>query len=212
MNENMPSVNLQERLISGWFTWQTAIGSVVLAVIFAGVLFWFTKQPFSLSGLELFFTLTTIISLGFNLWQLFRDRYKYAPLRDSLIGLLNDLKGRQLRAYLRQQLITSHAGMTLPIEAIRLEFYDFVQGTTQDLEQLKEHIVASIHTLDPNVSNKEVFRAAEFGLTDQELQFRKEGMERFIAASRAPATPGSPQEHMPTAAVASSSELPPGAA
>jgi len=199
MNENMPSVNLSERQISGWFTWRTAIGSIVLAVIIAGVLFWFTKQPFSLSGLDLFFTLTTIVSLGFNLWQLFRDQYKYAPLRDSLIGLLNDLKGRQLPAHLRQQLITSPAGMTLPIEAVRLEFYDFVQGTIQDLEQLKEHVVASIHTLDPNVSNKEVFRAAEFGLTDQELQFRKEGMERFIVASRSTATPGSPQEHTQTA-------------
>lgn len=80
--------------MSGWFTWRTTIGSVVLGVFFAGALFWFTQRPFSLSGLELFFTITTLISLGFNLWQLFRDRYKYAPLRDSLIGLFNDLKGR----------------------------------------------------------------------------------------------------------------------
>ncbi len=195
--------------MSGWFTWRSAIGSVVLGVIFAGLLFWFTQLPFSLSGLNLFFTLTTFISLGFNLWQLFRDRYKYAPLRDSLIGLFNDLKGRSLRAYQRQQLITSPAGMALPLEAIRLEFYDFVQETTQVLEQLREHVVASIHTLDPNASTQEVFRAAEFGLTEKERRFRDDSMERFIATSRAPATPGSPQAHAPTATAPSPSQRPP---
>lgn len=198
--------------MSGWFTWRTAIGSVVLGVFFAGALFWFTQRPFSLSGLELFFTITTLISLGVNLWQLFRDRYKYAPLRDSLIGLFNDLKGRSLRAYQRQLLITSPAGMALPLEAVRLEFYDFVQETTQSLEQLREHVVAAIHTLDPNASTQEVFRAAEFGLTEQERQFRKDGMDRFMASSRAAAPPGSPEAQAPTAAAPSPSQPSSGAA
>lgn len=166
-----------------WFTWRTMIGSIVLGLAFTGTFILLTGQTVSLSGLDLFFTITTIISLGFNVWQFLRDQYKYAPLRDSLIGLFNDLKGRSLRAYMRQQLIVSHAGMTQTLESVRLQFYDFVQETTQDFEQLREHVVALINTLDPNLSSQEVFRAADFGLTEQERQFKKSFMERskFLA-------------------------------
>lgn len=188
-----------------WLNWRTAVGSIVLSVTFAVTLFAWTGQPFSLSGLDLFFAITTIISLGFNLWQLFRDRYKYAPLKDSLIGLFNDLKGRQLRAYQRQLLITSSASMSLPLDAVRLEFYDFVQETAQSLEQLREHVVASIHTLDPDASTQQVFRAAEFGLNEQERQFRQEGMQRFIENTRL-APQGGPQTQAPPTAAASADQ------
>ena len=163
--------------MKGWFTWRVAVGSIVLGL------------AFSLSGLDLFFAITTVISLGFNLWQLFRDRYKYTPLKDSLIGLFNDLKGRQLRAYQRQLLITSPAGNALAREAIQPEFYDFAAETTHSFEQLREHVVAAIHTLDPEASTQQVFRASEFGLNEQERRFRTEGMERFIQNARAAAQP-----------------------
>ena len=122
------------------------------------------------------------------MWQLFRDRYKYEPLKNSLIGLFNDLKGRQLRAHQRQLLITSNAGMAAPVEAVRLEFYDFVEETKMSLEEVREHVVASIYTLDPNASTQQVFRAAEFGLNMKERQFREEGMDRFIQQSRVAGT------------------------
>ena len=64
--------------MGSWFNWKTAIGSIAFGLLFAVTLFIWTGQPFSLSGLDLFFALTTVISLGFNLWQLFRDRYKYS--------------------------------------------------------------------------------------------------------------------------------------
>jgi hypothetical protein len=170
--------------MKGWLSCKTAVGSIVVGSILAVSLFVWTGRSFSLSGLDLYFAITTVISLGLNLWQLLRDRYKYAPLKDSLIGLFNDLKGRQLRAYQRQQLIISPKGQALPLEAIRLEFYDFVQETTQSFEQLREHVVASIQTLDPHASTQQVFRASEFGLTEQERQFRKERMDRFISNAR----------------------------
>ena len=175
-----------------WLTWRTAIGSILLAVVLAAALLLSRAQSLSLSGLDLFFAVTTVVSLGFNLWQLFRDRYKYAPLKNSLIGLFNDLKGRQLRAYQRQSLITSNAGLAAPVEAVRLEFYDFVQETMQSLEQLREHIVAAIQTLDPEASTQQVFRAAEFGLNEQERRFRQEGMERYIQNAGVAGQPAPP--------------------
>lgn len=186
--------------MSAWLNWRTAVASSGLAVLIAGTLFLLTGQTFALSGLDLFFAITTAVSLGFNLWQLFRDRYKYEPLKNSLIGLFNDLKNRQLRAHQRQLLITSNAGMAAPVESVRLEFYDFVEEMKMSLEEVREHVVASIYTLDPDASTQQVFRAAEFGLNAKERQFREEGMDRFIqqsrvaggtrdAASPAPATP-----------------------
>jgi hypothetical protein len=172
------SVQDGEVRVRSWFSWRLAIGSVVLGLVFAGLLFTLTGKPLTLSGLDLFFVVMTVISLAFNLWQLFRDKYKYTPLRDSMIGLFNDLKSRQLRAYQRQLLITTEAGMELSLDAVRLEFYDYLQETNQGLEQLREHVVAAIHTLDEDASTQQVFRASEFGLTDQEKTLRDEWTKR----------------------------------
>lgn len=180
--------------MNAWLNWRTGISSITLALLMTLSLIQLTDKEFSLSGLDLFFATTTVISLGVNLWQLFRDRYKYTPLKNSLIGLFNDLKSRQLRAYRRQQLITSSSGAALSLEAIRLEFSDFGYETTQSLDQLREHVVAAIHTLDPDASTQQIFRASEFGLTDKERQFREEGMERFIENARGSAQVA-PQAH-----------------
>src|SRR5690606_8196316 len=111
-----------------------------------------------------------------------------------------DLKGKQLRAHQRSMLIYTKHGLELPIEAARLEFYDFAQEMFQSLDQLREHVVASIQTLDPDASTQQVFRAAEFGLTDQERRFREKGMEKFIAqnaAAQANAQQQQQQQHPP---------------
>lgn len=171
--------------MSHWLNFRTVIGSLAIGALLSYGLFTLTDRQFSLSGLDLFFAITTVISLGFNLWQLFRDQYKYEPLKNSLIGLFNDLKGKQLRAHQRSMLIFSKQALELPVEATRLEFYDFAQEMSQSLDQLREHVVASIQTLDPNASTQQVFRAAEFGLTEQERRFRTQGMERFMAQNAA---------------------------
>ena len=180
--------------MKGFFTFKSAVGSIVCGLVFAVALVYWTDRTFTLSGLDLFFAVTTVISLGFNLWQLFRDRYKYAPLKNSLIGLVNDLKNRQLRAHGRQILITSPAGVASSAEAVRLEFYDFAEETKLSLEQVREHVVAAIHTLDPDTSSSQVFHAAEFGLSEKERRFREEGLDRFMdnaraARSQAPQSP-----------------------
>lgn len=170
--------------MQAWLNWRMAISSIIMGGVFAALLFAWTGRSFSLSGLDLFFAIATAISLGFNLWQLFRDKYKYSPLKFSLIGLFNDVKGRELRAYNRQNLILSPAGSSLPLEAVRLEFFDYVQESIQSLQQLREHVVAAIYTLDQEGSAQQVFRAADFGLTDQERLFKEEGMERFMENAR----------------------------
>lgn len=170
--------------MSDWVTWRSVLVSIVIGVALSVLLFYFTEKSFTLSGLELFFAVTTLISLGLNLWQLIRDRYKYSPLKNSLIGLFNDLKGRQLRAYNRQQLLYSVAAMTAPIEAVRLEFYDSLQEAIQNLGQLREHVVACIHTIDPGASTERVYQASEFGLSEDERRLRAEYIRRATEAPR----------------------------
>src|SRR5688500_1326165 len=147
-----------------WLNWKSVVSSIVLGLVFAFSLFLWTGRQFSLSGLDLFFAITTVISIAFNLWQLFRDQYKYDPLKNSLIALFNGLKGRQLRCVERRQMLTSPSSLAADANAMRREFYDFVGETTQTLDQLKEHVVGAIHTLGPTISNEQIFRAAEFGL------------------------------------------------
>ena len=171
--------------MSHWVNFRTILGGIAIGALLAVGLFYSSGQKFELSGLDLFFAVTTVVSLGFNLWQLFRDQYKYAPLKNSLIGLFNDLKGKQLRAHQRSMLIYTKHGLELPVEATRLEFYDFAQEMSQSLDQLREHVVASIQTLDPNASTQQVFRAAEFGLNEQERRFREQGLERYLAQNAA---------------------------
>src|SRR5690606_17733860 len=132
--------------MSRWLNFRSIITAILLSLLISWGLFSAKGEEFKLSGLDLFFALTTLISLAFNLWQLFRDKYKYTPLKNSLIGLFNDLKGKQLRAHQRSMLIYTKHGLELPIEAARLEFYDFAQEMFQSLDQLREHVVASIQT------------------------------------------------------------------
>ncbi len=99
---------------------RTWIVAGLLALVATSSLFMVSEREFTLSDTDLFFAITTVISLGFNLWQWFRDKYKYTPLKNSLIGLFNDIKGRQLRAFQRQELIASNVGMSLSLDNVRL--------------------------------------------------------------------------------------------
>lgn len=183
--------------MTGFMSWRTAIGSIACGLLLTTTFLYWSGRSIALSGLDLFFAVTTVISLGFNLWQLFRDRYKYAPLKNSLIGLVNDLKNRQLRAHGRQILITSPAGVASSVESVRLEFYDFTEETKMSLEQVREHVVAAIHTLDPETSSSQMFHAAEFGLSEKERRFREEGTDRFMENARV-ARSQAPQSRAPS--------------
>lgn len=167
--------------------------------------------PFTLSGLDLFFAATTVVSLGINLWQVSRERFKYDPLKNSLIAVFNDLKGKQLRTYNRQQLLLSPSSQKSTLEAIHREFFDFTAEMNLAFEQLKEHTVGQIHTLDPSVKSADVFQAAVFGMSEDDLRRRKEYLDSFASRSASasgpqagpspttPPTPSGPTEARPGA-------------
>ncbi len=147
----------------------------------------------SLSKLDLFFVLTTLVSLGFNLWQYFRDKYKFDPLKNALISLFNDLKDRQLRCYQRQSSLGAPLHSHADANILRVEFFDCLNEFLQSLEQLREHVVGAIHTLDPKAGEQFIFRAAEFGLNKQEREFREKNTERFVKQYEQQGQPAQPR-------------------
>ena len=66
------------------------------------------------------------------------------------------------------------------IESLRWEFVAYLQTATTCFQGFQENVVAIITSLNPkDRAGKEAFRAADYGLNEDEKQIRKEGMERF---------------------------------
>lgn len=138
-----------------------------------------------LDWLDLIFLILALISLGFNLYQFLRDRYKYQPLKNSLIALFNDLKSKQSRYRQRLRAISHSTNQDISALTVKAEFSDFIEESTRSLDQLREHVVGAIHTLDPSISDQSIFRASEFGLTDVEKATRKDMAERLSSMAQA---------------------------
>lgn len=160
------------RLITSVATPSMWVIGIFMLLLGAGASRWLSGGGLSLSGLDLFFFVTTVLSLMLNLLQIERDNQTYGPLRASLIALFNDLKARQLRATQRQQLLRQQK----PDEAgtLHLQFYDYTMESVSSYEQIKEHVVGAIHTLDPEISSAHIFTAANFGMTPEEIRRRNE--------------------------------------
>lgn len=159
------------------------IGATFIAI--AGALLWMHSRGASLNldALNLFFVVTTILSLAFNLYQFMQERHRHGPLRNALISLSNGLKAKQLRYHEAQSNVVALTKSGANINVLAVELYDSIREILHDLEELREHVVGAVLTLDPNASEA-VFRASEFGLNDQEKQFRREGMDRAIQRQR----------------------------
>ena len=137
-----------------------------------------------LTGLEIFFISTTIISVFFNLFQLvvwWRDRKNlYRPISNSLVGLFNDIKAKATHAYMNQQLLFSQINPHKDINTLRWEFAAFTQTVINYLQGFQESVVAVLVSLNPNDRDgRQAFRAGEYGQTEQEKQMRQDMMERF---------------------------------
>jgi hypothetical protein len=140
-----------------------------------------TPAPWlALSMLDVFFIVSALISLGFNLWQWVKDKNRYDPIVNALIGVFNDLKDRELRAYQKALLLEHQTFKAMSAEALRASFWDFAQEMIRANEQLREHIASVIYTLKPEASTETIYKAAEFGLTPEERQFRKQNAERYM--------------------------------
>lgn len=142
----------------------------------------------TLSLLEIFFIATAVISLFFNISQ-WRDRRKfYVPFTNSLVALFNDLKNKSNALLLFQNTLFNPKNPHTDIQTLRWEFAQLLLSLNTDMQGFQESVVGLLVTLNPGDREGEiVFRAQEYGLTEQERELRKKHVkifqERFVETS-----------------------------
>jgi hypothetical protein len=116
-----------------------------------------------------------IISLSVNVIQWQKKKTFYKPIYNALVGLFNAIKAKQIYCYTMRKAVES-GNYTQSDKQIRNNFSMFIQEILVDFEGIKEHLVAALKTMDK--SDKEIFRASDFGLTEAEKKQREEFFKR----------------------------------
>lgn len=105
------------------------------------------------------------------------------PIYNGLIGIFNDVKNKGTYWYVKRNLLFAKSYPYKTPETLKGNLFEFANETINHLENLREHIVPILKTIDP--SEERVFKGVDFGLTDREKELRQE----FVAKSV-----GKPQE------------------
>lgn len=124
---------------------------------------------------ELIFLALAIISVVFSVIQGQKKKSLYKPIKNDLVALFNAIKSKQIYYYTRQKTLESgiYSGSD---NQVKNDFSMFIQGLIVDFEGIKEHLVAALNTMD--ISAREIFKAADFGLTDEDKRQREEFRRR----------------------------------
>ncbi len=112
-----------------------------------------------------------LISFGFNIYQFVEKKSITKPISNSLIGLFNDVKNKNLLCYGKRSILFAPNNPHKDIHTLKWDFNDFISSMTQALFGFQEHIVAQLKGL--GVSDKDVFKAIDFGLTEEEIEVKK---------------------------------------
>ena len=113
-----------------------------------------------------------LISFVFNVVQYVEKKKLLKPFSNSLIGLFNDVKNKNILCYTKQNVILFHPNNPhKDLETLRWDFSDFLFFMIQALYGFQEHIVALLKSLE--VSDKEVFKALDFGLNPHEKEMKE---------------------------------------
>ena len=137
-----------------------------------------------LTGLEIFFIGTTIVSIFLNLYQFMESRklkeWLLTPIHSQLVGLFNDIKSKLAIVYVTQQLLGAPKNPHKDIETLRWEYFLFTYTVIGYLNGFQEIVRGTLSTLKPEDNTGEAaFKAADYGLTGQERKLRDEYMRRY---------------------------------
>ncbi len=163
------------------------------------------KEPtIHLTGLEIFFIVATVISLLYNAYQ-FMELRKFKqlmlnPIHSQIVGLFNDIKSKLTTIFLTQQLLTNPKSPHKDLETLRWEYYLFTFTIVGYLNGFQEIVRGVLATLKPEDKTGEAaFKAADYGLTEQERKIRDEYVKRYATqASNIPQTQEQTEEKTKT--------------
>lgn len=138
-----------------------------------------------LTGLEIFFIITTLISIGFNFYQFVESRSMkkelHIPIYSALVGLFNDIKLKRLNAYLQQSYVASDRNPHTELNTIKWEYQQFCLSVATSMQGFQETVTAILLTLNPkDKEGKEVFSASNFGLSDTERLIRDQNIRQYL--------------------------------
>jgi len=119
----------------------------------------------------------TVISIGLNVTQFIKRKSTFKPISNSLIGLFNDVKNKTLLCSIKQMTLFSKENPHTEIITLKWDISSFLFSLIQALYGFQEHIVASLKTLE--VSDREVFKATDFGLTEKDKEMRELWDKRY---------------------------------
>jgi hypothetical protein len=156
-----------------------------------------------LTPLEVFFIVTTFLSLFLNLYQFMiwrRDQKTlFRPLSNAVIALFNDIKLKATNVYLAQQVLYSPNSPHKDITTLRWEYGAFTQSVLAYLQGFQEALVGILATMNPDDPEGErVFRAAEYGLTGDERELRRKNLERLQQGTPIAPSPQAQASAMPS--------------
>jgi hypothetical protein len=138
----------------------------------------------NLTGLEIFFIATTIVSLFLNLYQMMIAKKEkaalQAPLSNSLIALFNDVKSKTTKVFETQEFLFHKQNPHKEIETLRWEYFQFTKNVMNFLNGFQESLVGILVTLNPeDKQGEKAFKAADYGLTEQEKELKRGYMDRL---------------------------------
>jgi hypothetical protein len=131
-----------------------------------------------LTGLEVFFISTTMISLFINLIQMWDRRMRLKPIMNSLIAAFNETKTLTNHLSWIFNIVFQPDNPHREIATLRWEYGHVTQMVISSLAAHQETLVGILVTLNPgDPTGKETFRAANYGLTQEEQERRTESYQ-----------------------------------
>ena len=141
----------------------------------------------TLTGLEIFFVVTTVISLVFNVIQWRDGKSAREPLSNALVGTFNEIKSRANYVTFAYSALFDANNPHKIVDTLRWEHGHFLQSELNALEGFQEQLVSVLVSLRPEDKSGDLaFRAGDYGLTEQDKEIRRMNFERHIKSLAMP--------------------------
>lgn len=136
----------------------------------------------NLTSMEIFFIITTVLSIFINLYQLMialKDKAALkAPLTNSLVALFNDVKTKATSVAEVQQLVLLQQNPHTEIATLKWDYLQFTKYIYNTLLGFQEGLVGVLVTLNPqDKTGEKSFKASDYGVTAQEKEIRQYQMD-----------------------------------
>ena len=141
----------------------------------------------TVSPLEAFLILTTIASLVFNIIQWREGRAAREPLCNALVGTFNEVKSRANYISFAYNALFHENNPHADVATLRWEHGHFLQSEWSALLGVQEQLVSVLVSLRPDDKDgRMVFRASDYGLTEQDKEIRAMNYENYKASLGSP--------------------------